>query len=243
MSTVRIVLPTPLADRARAVRAGTEPVAPLAPAATVVLLRDRDGLEVYLQQRHSRLSFAAGAFAFPGGRVDPTDALGDDGALAQFTHAWARRFGAASTEARAHAAAAVRELQEEAGVVLDPRRLVGWSRWVTPRFERRRFDTWFFAAPLPADQEPRVASSESHEGRWMRPADALRALELNEMAMLPPTWWTLGELAARGTVRRALADPPPMHRYTVGWTTDGDDVVMALPGDPSYPGDDPLEGT
>ena len=64
-----------------------------------------------------------------------------------------------------------------------------------------------------------------------------------QMAMLPPTWWTLGELAERGTVPRALADPPPMHRYTVGWTTDGDDVVMALPGDPSYPGDDPLEGT
>jgi hypothetical protein len=77
----------------------------------------------------------------------------------------------------------------------------------------------------------------------MRPTDALHALERREIAMLPPTWWTLRELAERQTLTRALADPPAMHRYTVGWTTDGGDVVMALPGDRAYPGDDPLEGT
>jgi 8-oxo-dGTP pyrophosphatase MutT (NUDIX family) len=219
-------------------------VAPLAPAATVVLLRDRDGLEVYLQHRHRRLSFAGGVYAFPGGRVDPADADTDDSVLGHSSQHWARRFGSASAdEARAHVAAVVRELREETGVELDARALVGWSRWVTPRFERRRFDTWFFAAPLPADQQPRVATSESHEGRWMRPVDALRALERREISMLPPTWWTLRELADRQTLSRALSEPPTMHRYTVGWTTDGDDVVMALPGDPVYPGDDPLEGT
>ena len=241
---MRIVLPASVADRARAVQAGTEPVAPLAPAATVVLLRERDGLEVYLQHRHRRLRFAGGMYAFPGGRVDPADALADEAVLGHPPTYWAQRFAADSAdEARAHVAAVVRELREETGVELDPRELVGWSRWVTPRFERRRFDTWFFAAPLPADQQPRVATTESHEGRWMRPTEALHALERHEIAMLPPTWWTLHELAERQTLARALADPPPMHRYTVGWTADGDDVVMALPGDPAYPGDDPLEGT
>jgi 8-oxo-dGTP pyrophosphatase MutT (NUDIX family) len=240
---MRIVLPPPLAERARAVRAGTEPAAPLRPAATVVLLRDVDGLEVYLQHRHRRLSFAGGVYAFPGGRVDPADARAADASLGLPAQEWARRFESSVDEARAHVAAVLRELEEETGVAMDGHALVGWSRWVTPRFERRRFDTWFFAAALPGGQEPRVATSESHAGRWMHPLDALRALDRAEMAMLPPTWWTLRELAERGTLARALADPPAMRRHTVGWTTDGEDVVMALPGDPAYPGDDPLEGT
>ena len=39
-----------------------------------------------------------------------------------------------------------------------------------------------------------------------------------------------------------LGHPPPMRRYTVGWTRSDGEVVMALPGDPAYPGDDPREG-
>ena len=243
---MRIVLPEPLAQRARAIAAGEVTPVPLEPAATVVLVRPAgETVEVYLQHRHRALAFAGGVHAFPGGRVDPADAaaLLDD-LTGPSAADWAARFGAASAdEAAAHVAAAIRELVEETGVRLDPRGLVGWSRWVTPRFERRRFDAWFFVAEAPSGQEPRVATSESHEGVWMRPDDALAALEAGTLAMLPPTWWTLREIADRGSMAGVLAHPPPMHRYTVGWTRIGDDVVMAMPGDPAYPGDDPREGS
>ncbi len=243
---MRIVLPEPLAQRARAVAAGQAPPAPVEPAATVVLVRPAgETVEVYLQHRHRALAFAGGVHAFPGGRVDPADAATlRDEVSGSSTADWAARFGAASAdEAAAHVAAAIRELAEETGVRLEPGGLVGWSRWVTPRFERRRFDAWFFVAAAPSGQEPRAATSESHEGVWMRPADALAALETGKLAMLPPTWWTLREIAERGPITGVLGHPPPMHRYTVGWTSIGDDVVMALPGDPAYPGDDPREGT
>ncbi len=47
-------------------------------AATVLLLRDEGsggagGLEVFLLERHLKSDFAGGAYAFPGGKVDPMD--------------------------------------------------------------------------------------------------------------------------------------------------------------------------
>ena len=128
------------------------------------------------------------------------------------------------------------------GLRLDAQALRPWSRWVTPRFERRRFDAWFFVAELPPGQQPRVATGESHEGRWERPAAAMAALRTGDLAMLPPTWWTMRQLAEFSDAHAVLEHPPPMTRYTVGWAVEGDEAVMVLPDDPRYPGDDPKEG-
>lgn len=57
--------------------------APIADAATVILLRDgKDGLETFLLKRHGKSGFMAGAHVFPGGGVDEADcdlALPHDG--------------------------------------------------------------------------------------------------------------------------------------------------------------------
>jgi 8-oxo-dGTP pyrophosphatase MutT (NUDIX family) len=98
-----------------------EPVAPR-PAATVVLLRPGPkGQEVLLTRRPSTMAFAAGMMVFPGGRVDPADAdprLMARSALGPVEAA--DRLGGATDPALAAAlhVAAVRELFEEAGVLL-----------------------------------------------------------------------------------------------------------------------------
>ena len=47
-------------------------------AASLILVRDvPDGLEVLLLQRHPESRFSPGAYAFPGGRVEPSDAAAD----------------------------------------------------------------------------------------------------------------------------------------------------------------------
>jgi 8-oxo-dGTP pyrophosphatase MutT (NUDIX family) len=279
---VRVVLPPAAAARAQTVAAGDEPAVPLRPAATLVLLRDSAlGLQAYLQRRHSSLRFAPGMHAFPGGRVDPSDAAVPARLLLPPGPAgWARRFGADPAQAAAHGAAVVREVFEETGLLLarsttpagswpdeadraalaeqgttlaellarhrlrlDPDALVGWSRWLTPRFERRRFDTWFFVASLPEGSEPRVATGESHEGRWVVAADAVEQAAAGRLAMLPPTWWTLRELAEAPDVASALAHPPPMRAYTAGWVRRDEHVLLVLPDDPAYPGQDPREGS
>ncbi|MGJ7488893.1 MBL fold metallo-hydrolase [Variovorax sp. ZT4R33] len=84
--------------------------APVRPAATLLLLRDTPaGLEVLMTRRSDRASFGAGAYVFPGGRIDPTDAQ---------AHAIARRRPTQSDLQLTQAIAALRETFEELGVLL-----------------------------------------------------------------------------------------------------------------------------
>lgn len=139
--------------------------------------------------------------------------------------------------------AALADVLDDLSYRLDATLLRPWAQWLTPRFERRRFDTWFFVAALPPGQQPRVATEESHEGRWVSPLAAVGEMRAGRLPMLPPTWWTLHELAAFADVESVLASESSVLRYTVGWAREGDDAVMVLPDDPRYPGDDPREGT
>lgn len=78
-------------------------------SATVLILRDRDALEVLMVKRHYQIDFAAGALVFPGGKASADDNLQgwDD-----FTDG---DFGPVQQDARI---AAIREAFEESGVLL-----------------------------------------------------------------------------------------------------------------------------
>jgi glyoxylase-like metal-dependent hydrolase (beta-lactamase superfamily II)/8-oxo-dGTP pyrophosphatase MutT (NUDIX family) len=103
------------------------PAQPVEPklAATVVLLRPGGtGPEVLLTQRPASMAFAADMFVFPGGRVDPDDA--DAAVLARSVMGTTEAAAALGGDlqpvlAQAAHVAAIRELFEEAGVLLaDP---------------------------------------------------------------------------------------------------------------------------
>src|SRR5215218_8691553 len=98
------------------------------PAATVIVLRAcDDGLETFMVRRDPRSRFAADAFVFPGGTLQPDDYLSDDLALrlglteAEAHRRFVERGGDAPPEPAMSLAlhvAAARELFEEAGVLL-----------------------------------------------------------------------------------------------------------------------------
>lgn len=173
-------------------------------AATVVLGRERDrGFEVLMMQRAARGAFA-GAWAFPGGRVDDTDAPD------------------APRHERARVAAA-REVLEEVGLHLDPDALVPLSRWMPPARIPRRFDTDFFLAA--ADGGEMIASADEVAAlRWIRPADAIAAHANEDFELHPPTFVTLARLAAHNTFADALAharNAGPTEFLTQGIPADG----------------------
>lgn len=179
---------------------GAEPAAPRL-AATVLLLRPAGpGPEVYLLRRAASMAFASGMYAFPGGAVDPMDGAGPPLATG-----WATRLGLADAEAQGVVRAAVREVAEETGVRLAAADLQPWTRWITPEFEPRRYDTYFFVAALPDGQVPADVSGEADRTGWLRPAEALARVEAGEIAMLPPTSVTLGEIARFDSVAAVLA--------------------------------------
>ena len=187
-------------------------VTPARQAATLVLLRDGpEGPQVLLVQRNPQQRFMGGAWVFPGGALHA-----DDADLA---------------------AAAVRELAEEAGIELPAEtELVPWSRWITPEEVRVRFDTWFFVAEAPSGAEATPDGGECVNARWLRPAAALDAHRRDELMLVFPTIKHLEALATFDSVRGALGaarrrEVVPIQPRVV--VRDGSAEVL-LPGEPGY---------
>jgi 8-oxo-dGTP pyrophosphatase MutT (NUDIX family) len=84
------------------------------------------------------------------------------------------------------------ELLEWNSLVLRSDLLAPWSRWLTPEFESRRYDTYFFLARLPERQVTRDVGGEAADVQWGAPDE----LADPRHAMLPPTRLTLRQLAA-----------------------------------------------
>ena len=141
----------------------------------------------------------------------------------------------------ADATSFVRLLEEE-DLRLDVGRLVYWSHWITPSFEPKRFDTRFFVAPLPPGQDASADLSEVTEHAWIDPAGVTQAIERGEVALAPPTLFTVediaesfarhGSLAAMLEAERGRPTPPVMPRIEVR----EDSVRAVMPWDPGYAG-------
>jgi 8-oxo-dGTP pyrophosphatase MutT (NUDIX family) len=84
---------------------------PIRPAATIMLVRDEPSFEVLMVKRHHQIDFASGALVFPGGKTHDGD---HDPAWAQWSVGW----DGLDAEQRALRIAAVREVYEEAGIIL-----------------------------------------------------------------------------------------------------------------------------
>ncbi|WP_329119398.1 NUDIX hydrolase [Streptomyces sp. NBC_01465] len=235
-------------DRIRALASGELTAVEPRRAATVMLLRDTpSGPAVHMLRRRASMAFAGGAYAYPGGGVDPRDDDRPVGWAGPAREAWAARLGVDAASAQAIVLAAVRETYEEAGVLLagptadtvvddlsgedweadraalvardlsfadflDRRELVlrsdllgAWARWITPEFEPKRYDTWFFVAALPPGQRTRNASTEADRTVWTRPAEAAEGYDKGELLMMPPTVATLRALQPYATAADALA--------------------------------------
>jgi 8-oxo-dGTP pyrophosphatase MutT (NUDIX family) len=95
-----------------------------------------------------------------------------------------------------HRVAAVREVEEEAGLTLpDPGALVPYARWITPPEVTVRFDTWFFLARAPEGQEAEPDGQEIVDARWFAPARALEGGEAGDLLLVFPTIKNLERLA------------------------------------------------
>ena len=185
-------------------------------AATVIVLRGgTERLEVLLVKRTPHARFMGGVWVFPGGAVDADEGEGD----------------------AAHRVAALRELEDEAGIVIDdPAALVKFSRWITPPEVVVRFDTHFFLAALPPGQEPSIDREEIVDEGWFAPDEALAAHQRGDIALVFPTIKHLEQLAAFASADALLAhargrEVGPVQPRVV---TEGGRGRIILPGEPGY---------
>jgi 8-oxo-dGTP pyrophosphatase MutT (NUDIX family) len=148
--------------------AGTHPNCRPRDAATLIIVDESEGeARVLMGQRHLDHKFMPGKFVFPGGRVEPQDYTAAPRfpvhlpvatkllrALKGIPHLG---------RARALVNAALRETQEETGLILSasaagddapgPAALAFLARAITPPGRPRRFDTRFFVLPASAIAE------------------------------------------------------------------------------------------
>jgi 8-oxo-dGTP pyrophosphatase MutT (NUDIX family) len=129
------------------------------------------------------------------------------------------------------------ELLAPMGVTLQAGALQPWSRWITPKLRgvvRKRFDTRFFVAAVPAGQEPRHDEHEATEGLWLAPREALRQYWDGRIEFAPPQIMGLAHLARHASVASVVAAArarmPPCIR-PLPQDVDGE-RVMCYPGDP-----------
>ncbi|HTO56223.1 MAG TPA: hypothetical protein VMJ74_00450 [Pseudomonadales bacterium] len=85
-------------------------------------------------------------------------------------------------------------------------RVYYFSHWITPLGPPRRYDTRFFLAHMPENQETAHHERELEDGVWVRPRDALAHREAERWMMIFPTLTTLASLARYDRVDALVAD-------------------------------------
>lgn len=217
------------------------------PAATVLALRRAEaGFEVLVVQRNSK-GFFGNLAVFPGGKVEDIDVPD----------------GMALHDDRSHRNAAVREFAEETGILLtgqgpmlapDERgdafyewlavqpftsaadRLVLVSRWVTPDYAPRRFDTRFYVIDCTGSPEVSIDPSELVGHCWVTAESALEKVQAGTWSMFRPTIAHLEWLQGHSSVEDAVGSAVGADRRTLetpGVVSDGSIVPIQLPqGEP-----------
>jgi len=131
------------------------------------------------------------------------------------------------------------QLLAELQVRLQTRNVLPWSRWITPRMPsvtNKRFDTRFFVAAVPPEQEARHDEHETTESVWLAPRAALEQYWNGQIELAPPQIMSLQHLARHGTVDSVMdaarKQLPPLvlpESFDEGGTR-----VLCYPGDPRH---------
>jgi 8-oxo-dGTP pyrophosphatase MutT (NUDIX family) len=197
------------------------------PAATLILVRERDSgsPELLMVERSEGMVFAAGAWVFPGGRIDDADerlglGLQDGGArvaaVREALEETAIPVGLSPLPSPELAADLQRELLggveldlllDQNGLKLDLDMFVPLARWVPKFHAKRRFDTLFFLARAPeGDWIPNVVERECTGAHWVTAAEVLERDRTGEIQLIFPTRRTLERLAQHATFDDIAAD-------------------------------------
>lgn len=124
------------------------------------------------------------------------------------------------------------EVLHDNGLVLRSDLVVAKAHWLTPVFEPRRYDTWFFAALMPSHQLADGETTEADHADWFVPSELLEAYAAGSALMLPPTVVCVEQIAdarsAADVVVHSEALPLVMPQVVTGPEGAAIEVVEAV---------------
>ena len=193
------------------------------PAATLVVMRDRPGAppDLLVVERSPRMTFAAGALVFPGGRIDPDDRTLAPNDAAKVTairetleeSAVAVGLGAVSAadgpmlQASLLGGESFATLIDRLGLAFDLTALIPFASWKPAFAHARIFDTMFYLASAPAGHwRPIPQPGECTAAEWASAADLLARIEAGSASAIFPTTRNLERLAQFASFADAAAD-------------------------------------
>ena len=114
-----------------------------------------------------------------------------------------------------------------------------FAHWITPEFEKRRFDTRFYIAEVPEAQRDELGHDgfETVDSVWILPADAIADGKVGRRKLIFPTIRNLELLAGFNTMDEALAAGKKPGIRPILPTVDLRDsgVYVTIPEDSGYP--------
>ena len=135
------------------------------------------------------------------------------------------------------------DLLQQQGLVVTADALHYIGHWETPLPRKHRFSTRFFLALLPDGQEPLHDGRELIDSRWLTPARVLELAGAGDIEVAFPTARNLERLAEFSSLgalqawaRDCWRSGIPRVRPVI--LEDGDELRLAIPGDPDYPVDE-----
>ncbi|MDP1826400.1 MAG: MBL fold metallo-hydrolase [Archangium sp.] len=178
-------------------------------AAVVLFQRTPHGVQVFWLEREAKLRFAGGFYAFPGGRVDASDAqvpvAGLPGPGAKWVVTAARELFEETGVLKARGAERLAPLEldelrravldetlgfgallQQRGLTLHAEDFVPAGRWITPPFVPGGFDARFFLVESVPSHAAQVWKGELTSGQWIAPRDALARWEEGSALLHPP---------------------------------------------------------
>ena len=123
------------------------------------------------------------------------------------------------------------------GLTLAADQLTLFAHWVAPPGLHRRFDTLFFAAPFPEEQEVLEDGDEATEALWISPAAAIAAREAGTRKIIFPTARNLELLGVSDSTAAAMdfARRRPIRPVIPDTVTRDGQLFLKLPEDLGYP--------
>ena len=230
------------------------------PAATLILVREQSSgpPELLMVERAEGMAFAAGAWVFPGGRIDKADeqlgrvlGLEDGGArvaaVREALEETAIPVGlsplpspdlAAELQRELLSGAEIDTLLDQIGLELDLDLFVPLARWVPKFHAKRRFDTLFFLARAPeGDWVPNVVERECTGAHWVTAEEVLDRDRSGGLQLIFPTRRTLERLAQHRSFDEMVADAKAHPIEPISpWVDEVEgERFIALPEDIGYP--------
>ena len=162
-------------------------------------------------------------------------AYGEDGELVNPGHAeGSERYAEYRRKLNAGEEDVLVQMLEQEKLRLATDRLTYFSHWITPVTAPRRYDTRFFAAVAPADQEAAPDNVEAIHHVWVRPSEAVERHRAGEFNMRTPTIRTLELFAPYETADALIAHLRSLRDIPAILPRIGTTGKRLLPGDPGY---------